>query len=517
MASMQLSSAQTDRACGVLLGAACGDALGAAYEFGSAPLPPAGTAPEMIGGGLGGFAPGEWTDDTAQAYAIAEVAATGADLRSDEALTAIARRFADWYAERPPDVGIQTRAVLSAAGRHPTAEEMSRAAAAVHERAGRSAGNGSLMRTAALALAHLDDPEALVEAAMRVSALTHFDPQAGEACALWCLMIRQAVLTGSLDDVRQNLELLPEASRDFWAERLEEAESSEPGTFRPNGWVVSALQAAWSAILQTPVPDEALADGSFACLHLQHALETAIRIGDDTDTVAAIAGALLGARWGVSAIPAAWREKVHGWPGARAADLVNLALLTIRRGRPDRQGWPVVDRLDYDDYDGFDSYALHPHDPGVHLSGAGLLETPPEEVDAVVSLCRLGAAQVPESLRGRQLDFRLLDTVPEDNPNLAFVLDDAARTVARLRDEGRTVLLHCVAAQSRTPSVAVRYSMLRGVPFAEALADVRRALPGCSPNPHLVAAVEEFVVGTEALVGRDIRTAARSSKAARRN
>jgi protein-tyrosine phosphatase len=366
---------------------------------------------------------------------------------------------------------------------------MSRAAASVHERTGRSAGNGSLMRTAAVALAHLDDPEALVEAAMRVSSLTHHDPQAGEACALWCLLIRQAVLTGSLDDVRPNLELLPESSRAFWAERLDEAESFEPGRFRPNGWVVSALQAAWSAIVHTPVPDEAPSERSFACLHLQHALETAIRIGDDTDTVAAIAGALLGARWGVSAVPAAWREKVHGWPGARAADLVNLALLTIRGGRPDRQGWPGVDRLDYDDYYGYDSYALHPHDAGVHLSGTGRLETPPDEVDAVVSLCRLGVTQVPESLRDRHLDFRLLDTVAEDNPNLAFVLDDAARTVARLRDEGRTVLLHCVAAQSRTPSVAVRYSMLRGVPVSEAMSDVRRALPGCSPRQHFVKAL----------------------------
>ena len=80
----RLTSAQMDRACGVLLAAACGDALGAGYEFGSARLD---GAPRMIGGGLGGFAPGEWTDDTAQAVAIAEVAATGADLRTDEALT----------------------------------------------------------------------------------------------------------------------------------------------------------------------------------------------------------------------------------------------------------------------------------------------------------------------------------------------------------------------------------------------------------------------------------------------
>ncbi len=499
--TMRLSSAQTDRACGVLLGSACGDALGAGYEFGAAPLPPDGEAPSMIGGGLGGFAPGEWTDDTAQAYAIAEVAATGADLRSDEALTVIARRFADWYADGPADVGIQTRAVLAAAGRHPTATAMSEAGQAVHERTGRSAGNGSLMRTAAVALAHLDDPAELVEAAMQVSALTHYDPQAGEACALWCLMIRQAVLTGSLDDVRPNLEHLPEGSRAFWSERLDEAEHQEPATFRPNGWAVRALQAAWSAIVHTPMPEERPAEGSFACLHLQHALETAIRIGDDTDTVAAIAGALLGARWGVSAIPAQWREVVHGWPGARGKDLVDLALLTVRGGRPDGQGWPGVDRLDYSDWPGYDSYSVHPHDAGVHLSGVGRLEKPPEGVDAVVTLCRLGATQVPEALRGRQLDFRLLDTVADDNPNLAFVLDDAARTVARLREQGRTVLLHCVAAQSRTPSVAVRYSMLRGVPFDDAMSDVRRALPDCSPRPHFVHALRAL----QPDVGSDVK------------
>lgn len=133
-----MSSAQTDRACGVLLGTACGDALGAGYEFGSAPLPPTGTAPTMIGGGLGGFAPGEWTNDTAQACAIAEVAATGADLHRDEALTAIAGRFADWYAAGPADVGIQTRAVLSAAGRAPTRAQMAHGARTVHERTQRS-------------------------------------------------------------------------------------------------------------------------------------------------------------------------------------------------------------------------------------------------------------------------------------------------------------------------------------------------------------------------------------------
>ncbi len=89
----ELTSAQLDRVCGVLLASAAGDALGAGYEFGVAPY---GGWPEMIGGGLGGFAPGEWTDDTAQAMAIARVAATGADLREEGALDAVARGFAEW-------------------------------------------------------------------------------------------------------------------------------------------------------------------------------------------------------------------------------------------------------------------------------------------------------------------------------------------------------------------------------------------------------------------------------------
>ena len=79
---MKLNSAQHDRACGVLLGTAAGDALGAPHEFG----PPRGPELDvaMVGGGVG-WAPGEWTDDTSMAIAIAEVAATGADLRAPEA------------------------------------------------------------------------------------------------------------------------------------------------------------------------------------------------------------------------------------------------------------------------------------------------------------------------------------------------------------------------------------------------------------------------------------------------
>ena len=52
-----------------MTGMAAGDALGAGYEF-NAPLPDSAQV-GMIGGGLGNFAPGEWTDDTSMAIVVA--------------------------------------------------------------------------------------------------------------------------------------------------------------------------------------------------------------------------------------------------------------------------------------------------------------------------------------------------------------------------------------------------------------------------------------------------------------
>src|SRR5271169_6255049 len=145
---MTLTPAQLDRACGTLLGTAAGDALGAAYEFG----PPRGPELEvaMVGGGSFGWEPGEYTDDTSMAIAIAEIAATGADLREEEALNALAQRWHQWL-QRAKDVWVQTRSVLSRAGRQGISARTARAeSATLHNLTGRTAGNGSLMRTAPL-------------------------------------------------------------------------------------------------------------------------------------------------------------------------------------------------------------------------------------------------------------------------------------------------------------------------------------------------------------------------------
>ncbi|NHN54668.1 ADP-ribosylglycohydrolase family protein [Calidifontibacter sp. DB0510] len=477
---MELTAAQRDRACGAVLGTAIGDALGAGYEFGSAPLGPEG--PRMIGGGLGGFAPGEWTDDTSMAWCIAEVAARGVDLHSEAGLTEVARNFRAWHDSRPPDIGIQTARVLGAVGAEPTGASMTAAAEALHERTGRSAGNGSLMRTAAVCLPALDDPVAVAQAARAVSALTHTDPDAGDACVLWSLAIRHAIVNGD-SDMRVGLEALPSTRRGRWAGLITEAETRAPEHFTPNGWVVTAFQAAWSSIVHTPVPE------AVPCRQFADALAVAVGVGHDTDTVAAIAGALLGARWGASAVPAAWRRISHGYPGITGERLVELA--TLATGDAVRYGWPNVRRIDYSEPGSAMAPVRHPDDDGVWLSGVGGLDHLPADVTAVVSLCLVGGEQVPAGLE--HVVFRLIDSPDEaDNPNLDFVVADAAQTVADLRAEGHVVLLHCVAAQHRTPTIAIAYAVLRGVPLDQATTRVRAVLPQARPNRAFAAALTRF-------------------------
>jgi hypothetical protein len=159
---------RSDRVLGALVGSAVGDALGAPFEFGPAgafsarfPSPARGTATEMCSGGSLDWEPGEFTDDTQMALLVAtslleQIGLDEADLFG---------RFRAWAAADPPDVGIQTRAVLGS-GRpwH--------AAAAEHfQRTGRAAGNGSLMRATPAAIRFArDGREATMDAARRIGA-----------------------------------------------------------------------------------------------------------------------------------------------------------------------------------------------------------------------------------------------------------------------------------------------------------------------------------------------------------
>lgn len=471
-----------DRAAGALIGTATGDALGAGYEFGTARLAP-GAPAEMIGGGLGGFAAGEFTDDTAMALCIAEAGLAGHDLTTAAGQAAVGERFLAWGRSGPPDIGISTAAVLRGPA---TGAELPERARAHLAETGRGGGNGALMRTAPVALVHLGQQPDLAVAAREVAELTHADPLAGDACVLWTLAIDAAVRHGSLAGPGAFLEWLPAARRGDWARWIAEAEASPPGRFTPNGYTVTALQAAWSAIRSVPE------DGP---QQVEAALQAAIAVGDDTDTVAAIAGALVGARWGATAIPLRHQVLVHGpvpdrsGPVLRAADLRGIAVHLLANGTDDAAGWPGTPDLT-------DHYRLAwpappeavvlADDPGLVVGNVHGLAT--AEADAFVSLCRIGPAQrrAPD-----HAEVQLIDSAdPDHNPHLDHVLADTAALVRHWRTEGRCVFVHCAMGRSRTPAVAALVLAAQlGIPGPEALARIGTQVPDAIPNAAFLAAI----------------------------
>lgn len=461
---MDLTSAQKNRAAGVLLGQAIGDALGVPYEFGSAPL--RGEA-QMLGGGLGNYRPGEWSDDTQMAICIARATARGLDPLGEEVLDAAAQGFLEWYSDGPADIGNQTRAVLGRTSRiRGVAGRVMTEVSEEQARAG-SAGNGALMRTGVVGLVAPDDPQRTALAAARFARLTHADRRCVESCIIWSEAVRVAVVHGRLD-VRAGLVLLPEDRRREWVEYITDAEIQGPAAFTRNGFTVTALQAAWAAIHSTmdvQGPD-----------HVRAALQAAIEIGHDTDTVAAIAGALLGARYGVAGLPTDLARRVQGWPyWTRGRDLIGLALATATGGAV---SWPARGSLVTGQ-----SVSLaipHPDDDGVLLgTEADIARATDLGVTAVVSLSRINADDLTAAgtAAGNHVEVWLVDSEdPAANSHLAWTLADAAWTVRELRRQGERVLLHCVAAHHRTPAVALAYSRLLGADPTEAATRIEAAL-----------------------------------------
>jgi ADP-ribosyl-[dinitrogen reductase] hydrolase len=288
--------------------------------------------------------------------------------------------------------------------------------------------------------------------------------------------------------VTAGLELLPAEHRSLWGDRLAACSTLPPEKFNPNGWVVDALQAALSALIHTEMP------AGQPCRHLRLAVERAVRIGNDTDTVAAITGALAGALWGATAVPLAWRQTLHGrsdyeTPALRAADLDRLARLACTGGTPDRAGWPGSDSML--------SY-YHEHFPAQPLAiddqvTVGNVHALPDQLavnDVIVSLCRMGRHDVPESVDHQVVG--LLDTDITDNPNLAFVLADTADFVAGCAARGKRVFVHCVQAQNRTPAIAAAY-LIRGHGMDPDIALDRAAeLTGRRPRSFLTEGLLEL-------------------------
>ncbi|SDC77075.1 ADP-ribosyl-[dinitrogen reductase] hydrolase [Geodermatophilus telluris] len=456
---------RSHRVAGALVGSAVGDALGAPFEFGppgafSAHFPRAarGAATEMCGGGSLGWEPGEFTDDTQMALLVARSLVERGGL--DEA--DVFERFATWAAAGPPDIGVQTRAVFD------SGLPWDRAAAEHFAGTGRAAGNGSLMRTTPAAIWFSRfGTAATVDAARRISALTHGDPAAGEGCAVFHELLRVALGGGDpLAAVPAALDLVRPEHRDRWAAVL--APDWEPSrATESNGAVWPTLgQALW-----------ALRHGrDFA-----EVLRLVVDLGGDTDTGACVAGGLAGAVYGMGGIPMRWASVVHGrvpGHGARVERLADLLRLAAD--------------LDGKEFFQAETGVIPRVGPAEVLPGiwAGNLDGArySEEDFAVISLCRL-AEPFPHTLHRMAY---LTDN--NHNVDVDVVLADVLDDLAALHAEGHRVLVHCHGGASRT-GLVLRAWLVReqGMTPAEATAHVAERWPHLGLwNDSFTAALERL-------------------------
>jgi ADP-ribosyl-[dinitrogen reductase] hydrolase len=281
----------TDRAAGCLLGLACGDALGRPVEgYSSAGIAADyGRLTEMRGRGVHGRSAGTVTDDTAMTLRLARSLADRGGFDG----TDIAARYVDWYASDPQGIGSMTAETL---GRIQGGAAWDEAGPAVHvtRPEGENAGNGSLMRAAPLALAFRTDHDALVDAAVADSRITHADPRCVESCVAFV-----RILAGLLDGDQPGDAL--DAGRSLAVERdapgdvrtaLAAADDAALAELETTGYVIHTLETALHDGLTADDPEGGIV--------------AAVNRGGDADTIGAVTGALVGARFGAGALSPRW-------------------------------------------------------------------------------------------------------------------------------------------------------------------------------------------------------------------
>ena len=286
---------------GCLLGLAVGDAVGTTLEF----CAPGSFTPitDMHGGGPFALRAGQWTDDTSMALCLAHSLLYRQGFDAADQMN----RYCNWYQHGYLsstgtcfDIGGTVRQALE--------RYLDGGPAFSGSDDPRSAGNGSLMRLAPVAMFYAQRPEQLGERAADSSRTTHAAPEALDACRLFAFQLRAALLGSGRDEVLRPAALPSQSlvTPAIGALLVRVHASVARAQIRGTGYVVDALSAALWCFATT----DTFAD----------AVLRAANLGDDADTTAAICGQLAGAFYGIDGIPAAWRERVQD-----AAEIVALA------------------------------------------------------------------------------------------------------------------------------------------------------------------------------------------------
>ncbi|MFN8468017.1 MAG: ADP-ribosylglycohydrolase family protein [Caldilineaceae bacterium] len=285
--------ARSGRFRGCLIGLAIGDAVGTTVEF----KPRGSFAPlkDMVGGGPFSLPPGAWTDDTSMALCLAT---SLVEKRGFDALDQM-QRYLRWREEgylssigRCFDIGTATNAALS---RFKHSGDPYSGSDDPH-----SAGNGSIMRLAPVPMFFAGDPPAAVAYAVESSRTTHAAQECLDASRLFAAILlaalagadKSAVLFGPHAGLAEGTGLGPKL------QAIAEGayRNKDAGQIHGSGYVVDSLEAALWSFWRTD--------------NFRDAILTAVNLGDDADTTAAVCGQVAGAFYGESGIPGNWRKQL---------------------------------------------------------------------------------------------------------------------------------------------------------------------------------------------------------------
>lgn len=223
------------------------------------------------------------------------------------------RRWVDWKNSNPPDIGNLTRDALNqgeALLRKGQIEPVEGGRIAWENSGRNGAGNGGVMRAAPVALMYFRDPRKLVSMAAKGSAITHYDPRCQASVVAFSLLLAD-ILNGRIcanaperqRDLRTSFQRIAEQVRPMSpdvAKAILEVPTMREEATSNSGYTIHTMQTAFWALYHQD--------------SLEDALIKLVNKGDDADTVAAAAGALLGGLHGPEAIPDRFISKLQERP-----------------------------------------------------------------------------------------------------------------------------------------------------------------------------------------------------------
>ena len=281
-----------ERYRGALLGLAVGDAVGTTVEFS-----PRGSFPpitDMTGGGPFHLAPCQWTDDTSMALCLAASLVEQGDFDPRDQMDRYCAWMQNGYMSSNGtcfDIGVTTSRALE--NYLKTKDPFS------GNPDPRASGNGSLMRLAPVPMFYYPDIAEAIHYSSESSRTTHAAPECVDACRYFALLLCRAFAGHE----KEALLAPPEAEFTTVPLAPKIAAIANGSYFtKPrdrivgSGYVVNSLEAALWCFAQTTTYEDAIL--------------TAVNLGDDADTTAAICGQIAGAYYGMSSIPASWLAKV---------------------------------------------------------------------------------------------------------------------------------------------------------------------------------------------------------------